>query len=85
MRYFRGISKVFSVDLPSIGAGELYKIFFNIPGAKVNDFCVVVPININLYATATWPFQFSAVGESADSVGVSFRNDYSSARDSEPL
>jgi hypothetical protein len=80
-RYFRGISQLFTLDPPSIGAGTLYKVFYTINGANVGDFCSIVPVNMNLYTTAAWPFVFAAVVEAANTVGVYLRNDTTTAID----
>jgi hypothetical protein len=80
-RYFRGILQLFTLDPPSIGAGTLYKVFYTINGANVGDFCTVVPVNMNLYTTAAWPFVFAAVVEAANTVGVYLRNDTTTAID----
>ena len=80
-RYFRGRSQVHTLDPPVIGPGELYKIFYTFVGAKTGDFCLVSPINVNMYAVALWPFMFAAIVEQADTVAVYIRNDFSAAID----
>lgn len=84
-RYFRGIMFGVTTDLPSIGAGALEKIFYNVPGANVGNFCQISPVNVNLFAVAAWPFVFGAVIEQANLVGVYFRNDHTSAINLPPI
>jgi len=80
-RYFRGRTQVYTLDPPSIGAGDLYKVFFSFVGAKVGDFALVTPINVNLFTLAMWPFVFSAVVETVDTVAIYLRNDNNAAID----
>jgi hypothetical protein len=69
-RYFRGRSQTHFLDPPSMPAGELYKIFFAFVGAKVGDFCLVTPINVNLFTFALWPFHLQGMIESVDTVAI---------------
>jgi len=80
-RYFRGRSQLHTLDPPSLAANELYKIFFTFVGAKVGDAALVVPINVNMFTFALWPFILTACVESADTVGVYLRNDHIAAID----
>ncbi len=83
-QYFRGILQIISVDLPNIGAGALHKIFASIPNAVLNDPVFVVPVSINLFTTAVWPFQFAGVVENnsaINNVGIYFHNAHSVAID----
>jgi hypothetical protein len=80
-RYFRGRSQLHTLDPPSMGANELYKIFFTFVGAKVGDAALVVPVNVNAFTFALWPFILTACVEGADAVAVYLRNDHVSAID----
>ena len=80
-RYFRGRSQLHTLDPPSLAANELYKIFFTFVGAKVGDAALVVPINVNMFTFALWPFILTACVEGADTVGVYLRNDHVGAID----
>jgi hypothetical protein len=80
-RYFRGRSQLHTLDPPSLAANELYKIFFTFVGAKVGDAALVVPVNVNMFTFALWPFILTACVESADTVAVYLRNDHVGAID----
>lgn len=87
-RYFQGVSLLFTVDLPAIGGGEMHKIFYTVPGVKVEDLCIVVPVGINLFTTAAWPFKFEGVVENNNAtfnVGVYFHNIFSGPIDVAPF
>lgn len=80
-RYVRAITTTFTVDLPNLAPNGLDKRFYTLVGAKVGDAALLMPINVNLFATAAWPFLFAAVVESADTIGCYFRNDNPGAID----
>jgi len=74
-RYLRALTTTFSIDLPNMVANSLEKRFYTLAGAKVGDLALLVPINANLFANASWPFLFAAVVEATDTVACYFRND----------
>jgi hypothetical protein len=80
-RYFRGRSQIHTLDPPTIGSGELYKIFFTFVGANLGDICLVSPISVNLFSTALWPFRFFGMVEGTDIVAVYLHNTHSVAID----
>lgn len=80
-RYFRGRSQIYTLDPPSLPAGELHKVFVTFAGANLGDACVVVPINVNMFTFALWPFTLAGVVESTNNIGVYLRNDFSGPLD----
>jgi len=74
-RYLRALTTTFSIDLPSMAANSLEKRFYTLTGAKIGDLALLVPVNANLFANASWPFLFAAVVEAADTIACYFRND----------
>jgi hypothetical protein len=74
-RYLRAVTTTFSIDLPSMAANSLEKRFYTLTGAKIGDLALLVPVNANLFANASWPFLFAAVVEAADTIACYFRND----------
>src|SRR4028118_323122 len=80
-RYFRGRSQIHTLDPPTIGSGELYKIFFTFVGANLGDMCWVRPVSVNLFSTALWPFRFFGMVEGTDIVAVYLHNTHSVAID----
>ncbi|MEG3913573.1 hypothetical protein QT979_08565, partial [Microcoleus sp. w2-18bC1] len=80
-RYFRGRSQTYTLDPPSIPAGELHKIFVSFAGADLGDACLVVPISVNMFTFALWPFTLAGVVESVNNIGVYLRNDFSGPLD----
>jgi hypothetical protein len=74
-RYLRALTTTFSLDLPNMAPNSLEKRFYTLAGAKVGDLALLVPINANLFANASWPFLFAAVVEVTDTVACYFRND----------
>jgi hypothetical protein len=73
--YLRGLTSRVTINPPNMAANSLEKLFFTLNGANVGDYCHVVPVNINLFTTAAWPFLFSAIVEVANTIAVYIRND----------
>ncbi|MEG4328294.1 hypothetical protein [Microcoleus sp. herbarium5] len=80
-RYAKALSYLFTLDLPSMTAGTLQKYFYTVTGAAVGDICLVTPVGVNLFATAAWPFVFYGGVESANTVGIYCRNDFTGSLD----
>jgi hypothetical protein len=73
-RYFRGRTLTYLLDPPAVGAGAEYRVFLSFPGAKFGDFCVIVPIAVNIITANIWYFRFTGVVIADDNVGCYLMN-----------
>jgi hypothetical protein len=73
-RYFRGRTQAYTLDPPAVAAGSEYRIFLPFIGAKLGDFCSIVPISVNIITANIWYFRFTGVVISDDNIGCYLMN-----------